>query len=60
MTLRSKNALLTQVIKHSSDKELERIIERLQCELQQRRAIAVDDEALKRAEQRLPRNWHDY
>ena len=59
MTPQSKNALLTQVIKHSSDKELERIIQRVRAELARRLNAAIDHDAVKRAEARMPRNWRD-
>jgi hypothetical protein len=43
MTPQSKNALLTQVIKHSSDTELEMIIKRVQTELTRRRRTAAPE-----------------
>ncbi len=44
MTPRSKDALLTQVIKHSSDKELEGIIRPVEAELERRRRIVAEPE----------------
>lgn len=59
MTSQSNNAMLSQVIKHSTDAELEEIVEHIRSELRRRLDASIDHEAVKRFEARMPRNWRD-